>query len=72
MIEAKRIAEEQAMKRQVELDKIQKKKDEAYKKELVEQMRRQKMEKLGKKYEEVVAMEENKKPSVQLNTMEQL
>lgn len=30
------------------------------------------MEKLGKKYEEVVAMEENKKPSVQLNTMEQL
>lgn len=27
MIEAKRIAEEQAMKRQVELDKIQKEKD---------------------------------------------
>ena len=68
MIEAKRIAEEQAMKRQVELDQIQKKKDEAYKKDLVEQMRREKMEKLGKKYEEVVAMEE-KKPSVQLNTL---
>lgn len=35
MIEAKRIAEEQAVKRQLELDRIQKKKDEDYKKELV-------------------------------------
>jgi hypothetical protein len=54
MTEAKRIAEEQAVKRQAELDKIQKARDEEYKKKLVEQMRREKMEKLGKK-EEVVA-----------------
>lgn len=47
MIEAKRIAEEQAMKRQMELDKIQKRKDEEYKKQLVEQMRRERNEKLG-------------------------
>lgn len=31
MVEAKRIAEEQAAKRQMELDRIQKAKDEAYK-----------------------------------------
>ena len=40
MIEAKRIAEEQAIKRQLELDKIQKRKDEEYKAKLVEDMRR--------------------------------
>jgi len=40
MQEAKRIAEELAMKRQVELDKIQKQRDEDYKKNLLEQMRR--------------------------------
>lgn len=55
MTEAKRIAEEQAVKRQAELDKIQKARDEEYKKKLVEQMRREKMEKLGKK-EEAVAV----------------
>lgn len=42
MIEAKRIAEEQAAKRQIELDKIQKARDEEYKKQLLEQMRREK------------------------------
>jgi UBX domain-containing protein 1/4 len=42
MVEAKRIAEEQAAKRQLELDRIQKAKDEAYKQQLVEQMRREK------------------------------
>jgi hypothetical protein len=47
MIEAKRIAEEQAIKRQYELDKIQKGRDEAYKKDLVEKMRREREEKLG-------------------------
>lgn len=41
MLEAKRIAEEQAVKRQLELDRIQKARDEAYKKELVERMRRE-------------------------------
>ena len=51
MIEAKRIAEEQSAKRQIELDRIQKAKDDAYKKQLVEQMRREKCEKLGIKYE---------------------
>ena len=47
MAEAKRMAEEQAMKRQVELDKIQKQKDAQYKAQLLEQMRREKNEKLG-------------------------
>lgn len=51
MIEAKRIAEEQAAKRQIELDRIQKAKDEAYKQQLVEQMRREKNERLGIKTE---------------------
>lgn len=40
MVEAKRIAEEQAMKRQVELDRIQKQKDADYKAKLLEQMKR--------------------------------
>lgn len=40
MQEAQRIAQEQAMKRQVELDKIQKQRDEEYKRKLVEDMRR--------------------------------
>lgn len=44
---AKRMAEEQAMKRQVELDKIQKQKDEAYKQKLLQDMRREKNAKLG-------------------------
>lgn len=39
MVEAKRIAEEQAMKRQVELDKIEKRRDEEYKQQLKERMR---------------------------------
>ena len=47
MIEAKRIAEEQAMKRQLQLDRIQKKKDEEYKAKLLEQMRRERNQKLG-------------------------
>ena len=47
MIEAKRIAEEQAVKRQLELDRIQKAKDEQYKKELLDKMRREREEKLG-------------------------
>ncbi len=37
------------MKRQLQLDKIQKRRDEQYKQQLVEQMRRQKEQKLGKK-----------------------
>lgn len=40
MVEAKRIAEEQAMKRQLELDKIQKRKDQEYKAKLLEDMKR--------------------------------
>jgi UBX domain-containing protein 1/4 len=36
MVEAKRIAEEQAAKRQIELDRIQKARDEEYKRKLVE------------------------------------
>jgi hypothetical protein len=40
MVEAKRILEEQAVKRQAELDRIQKAKDEEYKKKLLDQMRR--------------------------------
>ena len=51
MIEAKRIAEEQAAKRQLQLDRIQKAKDQAYKQQLVEQMRREKNERLGIKEE---------------------
>ena len=47
MVEAKRISEEQAAKRQIELDKIQKAKDEAYKQNLLEQMRREKNARLG-------------------------
>lgn len=39
MQDAKRITEELAMKRKVELDKIEKQRDENYKKKLVEQMR---------------------------------
>lgn len=53
MLETKRILEEQAAKRQAELDRIQKAKDEAYKKNLIEQMRREKNEKLGKAVEAV-------------------
>jgi len=52
MLEAKRIGEEQSAKRQIELDRIQKAKDDAYKKSLVEQMRRERNEKLGIKEEE--------------------
>ena len=72
MIEAKRIAEEQAVKRQLELDKIEKRRDEDYKKQLVEQMRREKAEKLGKKYEEGQPIEVETKPKMQLNMLEQL
>lgn len=39
------------MKRQMELDRIQKRKDEEYKRQLVEQMRRERNEKLGIKDE---------------------
>lgn len=40
MQDAKRIADELAMKRKVELDKIEKQRDEDYKKKLLDQMRR--------------------------------
>jgi hypothetical protein len=40
MQDAKRITEELAMKRKVELDKIEKQRDEDYKKKLLDQMRR--------------------------------
>lgn len=49
ILEAKRLAEEQAVKRKLELERIQKAKDEAYKKELLEQMRRERQAKLGLK-----------------------
>jgi hypothetical protein len=55
MVETKRILEEQSARRQVELDRIQKAKDEAYKKELIEQMRRERAAKLGLKEETAVA-----------------
>lgn len=73
MIEAKRIAEEQAMKRQVQLDKIQKRKDEEYKAKLLEQMRQERNQKLGIKDEgpgKVEEKEEKKKPK--LDMFEQL
>jgi hypothetical protein len=40
MQDSKRIADELAMKRKVELDKIEKQRDEDYKKKLLDQMRR--------------------------------
>lgn len=73
MVEAKRIAEEQAMKRQLELDKIQKRKDEEYKQKLLEQMKREKAAKLGKKYEEGEVVTESKKAEKpKLDVLEQL
>ena len=40
MQDSKKIADELAMKRKVELDKIEKQRDEDYKKKLLDQMRR--------------------------------
>lgn len=51
MQEAQRIAKEQSVKRQLELDRIQKQRDEDYKKKLVEDMRRERNAKLGIKEE---------------------
>jgi hypothetical protein len=73
MVEVKRIAEEQAAKRQMELDRIQKARDEDYKKKLLEQMRREKMERLGIKEEQgSSAPIVNKKPEIKYTKVEQV
>jgi hypothetical protein len=70
---AKRIAEEQGMKRQVELDKIQKQKDEQYKQRLLEEMRREKNAKLGIKEETAkVVTTQAKKEEPKLSLLEQV
>lgn len=60
------------MKRQVELDKIQKQRDEDYKRKLVEEMRRERNAKLGIKEEEgkPVATQQ-KKEEKKLSLLEQ-
>lgn len=74
MQEAKRIAEEQGMKRQVELDRIQKQKDEEYKRKLLDQMRRERNLKLGIKEEEVATQGpvKPKKEEQKLSLLEQI
>lgn len=72
MQEAKRIAEEQAMKRQVELDKIQKQKDEQYKRKLVEDMRRERNAKLGIKDQGPQNVVQAKKQEKKLSLIEQV
>ena len=73
MIEAKRIAEEQAAKRQIELDKIQKARDEEYKKQLLEQMRREKNQRLGKKEEQGSSgAPQTKKQEIKYSKVEQV
>jgi len=72
MVEAKRIAEEQAAKRQIELDRIQKAKDEAYKQQLIEQMRREKNERLGIKTEETKNVTAPKKEEPKYTKTEQV
>lgn len=69
MVEAKRIAEEQAIKRQMELDKIQKRKDEEYKAKLLEDMKREKAAKLGRRVDEPEKEKVEEKPK--LNFIEQ-
>lgn len=70
---AKRLAEEQGMKRQVELDKIQKQKDEQYKQRLLEDIRREKNAKLGIKEETAkVVPTQAKKEELKLSLLEQV
>jgi hypothetical protein len=58
MIEAKRMAEETQVKRQMELDKIQKQKDDDYKKRLLLEMKRERCLKLGIPFDEAKALQE--------------
>lgn len=58
MVEAKKMAEEMQVKRQMELDKIQKQKDDDYKKRLLLDMKRERCLKLGIPFNEAEALRE--------------
>lgn len=58
LIEAKRQAEEMKVKKQMELDKIERQRDEDHKKRLLLQMKRERCEKLGIPFNEAEALKE--------------
>ena len=61
MVDAKRIGEEQAARRQIELDRIEKEKDAEHKRRLLLQMKKERCDKLGIPFVEEEALKELKK-----------
>ena len=65
MIDAKRQAEEMKVKKQMELDKIERQRDEDHKKRLLIQMKRERCEKKGNPFNEAEALKELEHPQAE-------